>query len=76
MDIIIAWKTYPIFYVNVQERNFKINNEDSMYNLNSSTKTITEQCFFDLLKVFSFINANMVQGRSELHNISEACEAR
>ena len=23
-DIIIAWKTYPIFDVNVQERNFKI----------------------------------------------------
>ena len=45
-DIIIAWKTYPIFDVNVQERKFKIDIGYSMYNLNSSTKSITKLRFF------------------------------
>ena len=45
-DIIIAWKTYPIFDVNVQERNFKIDIRESMHNLNSSAETITELHFF------------------------------
>jgi len=53
-DIIIAWKTYPIFDVNVQERNFKIDIRESMHNLNSSTKTITELRFFGSRKSVYF----------------------
>ena len=55
-DIIIAWKTYPIFDVNVLERYFKIDSGDSMYNLDSSTKTITELRFFGSRKSVYFHN--------------------
>ena len=53
-DVIIAWKTYPIFDVNVRERNFKIDIRESMHNLNSSTKTITELRFFGSCKSVYF----------------------
>ena len=53
-DIMIAWKNYPIFDVNVQERKFKIDIGDNMYNLNSSTKTITELRFFGSCKSVYF----------------------
>ena len=64
--------------MNVQERYFKIDSGDSMYNLISSTKMITELRFFGSPKsVFlAVLSSNMVQGVSELHNISEAREAR